>query len=190
MDSIKKRFFLFLGCLISLASCSTISVRTDQQTQAVSLPDGSVVLLNQNSELEYQKDFSDRQVTLRGEAFFKVQKAKEPFVVSTSNGQITVLGTSFNVKEDDQQLEVEVETGSVQLKVKDQISKLKRGESAVYNDVKGLFEKGKAQFKHHVWTDDLKDDIKEIGEEAKKSGKKIGKEFQKLGRKIKKEVKD
>ena len=190
MDSIKNRFFLFFGSLLFLTSCTTISVKTDQQTQSVLLPDGSVVLLNQNSELEYQKDFGDRQVTLRGEAFFKVQKAEVPFVVSTSNGQITVLGTAFNVKEDEKQLEVEVETGSVELKVKDQITKVKRGESAVYDDAKGLFEKGKAEFKHHIWTDDLKDDLEEVGAEAKESGKKIGKEFQKLGRRIKKEVKD
>jgi len=190
MNCIKNKFLLFFGCLIGLASCTTISVKTNQQTQAVALPDGSVVLLNQNSELEYQKEFGDRQVTLQGEAFFKVHKAEVPFVVNTSNGQITVLGTSFNVKEDEKQLEVEVETGSVELKVKDQISQLKRGESAIYNGAKGLFEKGKAEFKHHIWTDNLKDDLDEIGDEVKKSSKKVGKEFQKLGRKIKKEVKD
>lgn len=190
MNCIKNKFFLVFGCLICMASCTTISVKTNQQTQAVALPDGSVVLLNQNSEIEYQKDFGDRQVTLHGEAFFKVQKAEVPFVVSTSNGKVTVLGTSFNVQEDEKQLAVEVETGSVELKVKDQISRLKRGESAVYNDAKGLFEKGKAEFKHHVWTNDLKDDLEKIGAEAKESGKKIGNEFQKLGRKIKKEVKD
>ena len=190
MNIFKNRFFTIFGCLLILASCTTISVKTDQHSQSIALPDGSVVLLNSNSELVYDKDFDDRLVTMQGEAFFKVQKSDVPFVVQTSNGKITVLGTSFNVKEDKEQLEVEVETGSVEVKVDDQISKLKRGESTIYNDAKGLFEKGKAQFKYHIWTDDLKEDIEEIGDEAKESGKKIGKEFQKLGRKIKQEVKD
>lgn len=65
------------------------------------LPDGSKVWLNSESKLEYKSNFNDsiREVTLEGEAFFDVVKDKKhPFVVHTSDIDIRVLGTAFNVK--------------------------------------------------------------------------------------------
>lgn len=65
------------------------------------LPDGSKVWLNSESKLEYQSNFNDsiREVTLEGEAFFDVVKDKtRPFIVHTSDIDIRVLGTAFNVK--------------------------------------------------------------------------------------------
>lgn len=65
------------------------------------LPDGSTVWLNADSRLEYAGSFSDslREVTLTGEAFFDIKKdAQRPFVVHTSDLDIKVLGTAFNVK--------------------------------------------------------------------------------------------
>lgn len=62
------------------------------------LPDASEVLLNAGSEISYnQKDWEGhRRVTLQGEAFFKVAKGKS-FTVETQAGEVTVLGTQFNV---------------------------------------------------------------------------------------------
>jgi ferric-dicitrate binding protein FerR (iron transport regulator) len=65
------------------------------------LPDGSKVWLNSDSKLEYRENFNDsiREVTLTGEAYFDVVKdAAHPFVVHTSDIDIRVLGTAFNVK--------------------------------------------------------------------------------------------
>jgi ferric-dicitrate binding protein FerR (iron transport regulator) len=65
------------------------------------LPDGSKVWLNSESKLEYKSDFNDsvREVTLEGEAFFDVVKDKKhPFIVHTSDIDVRVLGTAFNVK--------------------------------------------------------------------------------------------
>ena len=65
------------------------------------LPDGSKVWLNSESKLEYNKNFKDsiREVVLEGEGFFEVVKDKNrPFVVRTSDIDIKVLGTAFNVK--------------------------------------------------------------------------------------------
>jgi transmembrane sensor len=65
------------------------------------LPDGSKVWLNSESKLEYKKGFNDsvREVTLEGEGFFDVVKDKKhPFIVHTSDIDIRVLGTAFNVK--------------------------------------------------------------------------------------------
>lgn len=65
------------------------------------LPDGTKVWLNSESRLEYKGNFNDslREVTLEGEAFFDVVKDKSrPFIVHTSDIDIRVLGTAFNVK--------------------------------------------------------------------------------------------
>jgi ferric-dicitrate binding protein FerR (iron transport regulator) len=64
------------------------------------LPDGTKVWLNSDSKLEYN-DFNpkNRQVSLTGEAYFDVTKdPTHPFVVHTSDIDIRVLGTAFNVK--------------------------------------------------------------------------------------------
>ena len=66
----------------------------------VTLPDGSVVWLNSGSELTYTNRFanSNRQVALRGEAFFEVKKhGGKPFTVHTTGYDVTVSGTRFNV---------------------------------------------------------------------------------------------
>lgn len=73
----------------------------DGERKKITLPDGSVVLLNSRSTLILHEDFNqqNREVELVGEAFFDVTNNKEkPFVVHTSDFDINVLGTSFNVK--------------------------------------------------------------------------------------------
>ena len=69
------------------------------QVAEVNLPDGSHVWLNAGTHLSFNTNFSSRtrQVQLTGEAFFEVRKGHREFVVSTTAGDITVLGTSFNV---------------------------------------------------------------------------------------------
>jgi transmembrane sensor len=70
------------------------------QIAEVNLPDGSHVWLNAQTRLSFSKSFSEknREISLKGEAFFNVQKGEKPFVVSTKFGKISVLGTSFNVR--------------------------------------------------------------------------------------------
>ncbi len=171
-------------------SCTMEVVESGQESKCVNLPDGSIVLLNSESCVEYSKDFTHRTVILKGEAFFDVQSSEVPFVVNTELGDIKVLGTAFNVKSDAEQLQVEVDEGTVEIASGKCTDKIRKGERAVMKKGKEAFEKGKAEFKHHIWTDELKSDLKAIGKEIKKSGRKIGKEFKKLGRKIKDEVSD
>ncbi|MFD2940200.1 FecR family protein [Flavobacterium notoginsengisoli] len=66
---------------------------------AFSLPDNSEVVLNSGSEIHYKKWNWDnnRNLELKGEAFFKVAKGRK-FEVQTNLGKVTVLGTQFNVK--------------------------------------------------------------------------------------------
>ena len=56
--------------------------------------------MNADSELRYPVQFTGdtREVTVIGEAYFDVQKqADKPFIVKTELGNITVLGTQFNI---------------------------------------------------------------------------------------------
>ncbi len=66
----------------------------------VILADGSEVNLNSGSELRYSSDFSanKRVVRLSGEGFFHVKSDKNhPFIVKTTDFDVQVTGTKFNV---------------------------------------------------------------------------------------------
>lgn len=84
----------------------------------VTLPDSSIVKLQPEARLVFDKTFSGslRKIRLTGEAFFEVKRNSEkPFIVY-SNGLITrVLGTSFNIKadKDSDNVTVTVRTGKV-----------------------------------------------------------------------------
>ena len=84
------------------------------ETQAVTLPGGSIVTLNANSEIKYEEASwsKERKVLLVGEAFFDVVKGNS-FVVKTDEGNIKVLGTSFNIRARDDDLDVICYTGKV-----------------------------------------------------------------------------
>lgn len=83
------------------------------------LPDHSVVWLNAGSTLRYPTVFrkDNRNVDLKGEAYFDVQANRErPFYVNTPNGlSVYVYGTKFNVSayEDDNIIETVLEKGKV-----------------------------------------------------------------------------
>ncbi|KQM74762.1 hypothetical protein ASE74_01905 [Pedobacter sp. Leaf216] len=71
------------------------------ERKKIRLQDGTAVLLNAKSSLSVNKGFNDqtREVTLTGEAFFDVAHNKnKPFKVHTTDFNINVLGTAFNVK--------------------------------------------------------------------------------------------
>lgn len=119
------------------------------ETRTIVLPDASVVTLNERSELHYDlpwDDQSPREVWLTGEAYFSVQHtaSDQKFVVHTDPVAIEVLGTEFNVHNRDQQPEVILTSGSVQLTTQqqDQVHSitLKPGERAVLAETQ-TFEK-------------------------------------------------
>ncbi|WP_442587674.1 FecR family protein [Pedobacter sp. AW31-3R] len=71
------------------------------QNYEVRLPDGTKVLLNAASSLQYPSSFlgsDSRKVELTGEAYFEVSKDKaHPFVVYSKGQTVEVLGTHFNI---------------------------------------------------------------------------------------------
>ena len=93
---------------------------SDQLVKIVTLPDGTLVSLNSDTQLSYPKRFGNytREVTIEGEAFFEVKpNKKKPFIIHVGNAQIKVLGTSFNVNAypSAKLMEVIVKTGKVQV---------------------------------------------------------------------------
>ncbi len=102
----------------------------NEQGKEITLPDGSVVVLNSESKITYKNFFAEneRRVKLEGEAFFDVTKnPDQPFIIETKNAEVRVLGTSFNVNSDisGQNVEVFVESGLVQL------SRLRNGDEKI-----------------------------------------------------------
>ncbi len=86
----------------------------------LTLTDSTQIFLQSGSKIKYPKVFAEneRKVKLYGEAFFKVTKNPEkPFIVKSDDVEVTVLGTSFNIRSNNQgSTEITVATGRVKVK--------------------------------------------------------------------------
>ncbi len=104
----------------------------------LTLPDGSEVWLNSASELHFPVAFNDneRRVTLKGEAYFEVKKSAQPFIVSTEQGEVRVLGTRFNLNAypDEQQTVTTLVEGAVEFRHEQNRLRLQPGEQAVLDN--------------------------------------------------------
>lgn len=87
------------------------------EQRTVLLADGSRITLNTRTALSALIDDNRRDIVLdRGEAFFDVSHDPvRPFHVLTSLGQVTVVGTRFNVYRHSDSLEVTTEEGLVKV---------------------------------------------------------------------------
>lgn len=103
----------------------------NNQQQTIVLPDGSTAHINSDSKLNYNKLFwyINRDVKFSGEGFFKVTKGSQ-FNVNTTNGVISVLGTSFNVYSRKANMHVECYEGKVGVSNKEASTLLTPGEKA------------------------------------------------------------
>jgi len=106
------------------SSVETCEITTDYGAKTTfKLADGTTITLNAKSKLRYPSVFSDksRVVYLEGEAFFDVAKEKNrPFIVKTSDIDIRVLGTTFNVKSypEEGAIETTLLTGAIKIEQK------------------------------------------------------------------------
>jgi len=118
--------YLYYGTLTE-----NISTQYAERAEIV-LPDASEVQLNADSQIAYSKKDWDnkRNITLNGEAFFKVAKGKR-FTVTTENGTVTVLGTQFNVENRKGYFEVACYEGLVSVVYNKKEVKLPAGNSLV-----------------------------------------------------------
>lgn len=97
----------------------TLTVPYGKRSEII-LPDGSVVWMNAGSQLTFPAHFDPafREVYLEGEAYFDVtHDPSRPFTVQTSDMQIRVLGTTFNLStyREDAVSSVYLLSGSIEL---------------------------------------------------------------------------
>lgn len=122
------------------------------ETKSITLNDGSVVILNQNSTLNYNEEFNNgtnRLVTLDGEAYFDVAHNPEvPFTIIGNQTEVRVLGTSFNYRSysNDAQSSVQVVSGKVRFSGKSNTDEykyvlLEKNESGTYDNKQKNLEK-------------------------------------------------
>lgn len=117
---------------------NTISTPAGAQYQ-VMLSDGTAVWLNAGSSITYPASFTGmvRTVDITGEAYFEVAKnPAKPFIVSTGNMSVKVLGTHFNVNayNDEHTINTTLLEGSVEVinKINGQISAIVPGQQAQF----------------------------------------------------------
>lgn len=100
----------------SSAPVSNLQLASAGRVVTDTLPDQSVITVNKNSFLSYPSEFrgGTREVTLNGEAFFRIKADKKhPFIVHANDITVKVVGTSFNIKTVNGKTEVVVESGVV-----------------------------------------------------------------------------
>lgn len=123
---------------------------------AVVLSDGTKVWLNAESELKYPVYFKgkERQVFLKGEAYFDVSRCEErPFTVYSDKARITVLGTEFNVKNyDDGAIATTLVEGAVSVSDGDNVCRLHPGQQAMIS-AQGLEVKNVETALYTAWKD-------------------------------------
>ncbi|WP_020537019.1 FecR family protein [Lewinella cohaerens] len=128
---------LLIGFFVFRAPAPTIFSAGLAQRVATMLPDQSTVSLNAESEVSFQasKWPGEREVQLVGEAFFAVEEGST-FTVNTSAGEITVVGTRFNVVSRNGLLEVSCFSGKVMVQyLLQEISReLKAGEAIRFSE--------------------------------------------------------
>ncbi|MBN1598490.1 MAG: FecR family protein [Bacteroidales bacterium] len=113
----------------------------------VMLPDSTVVWLGHQSKISHPIEFNSRQrvVYLSGEAYFKVNKNKKPFIVKTTGPDIKVTGTEFYVLDyhGEGVFETSLINGSIELHTKNHsVYKVKPGQNILYNKKTGKINSG------------------------------------------------
>lgn len=107
-----------LSWSVSVSSSSIQRIHTPiGENFTLKLEDGSQVTLGGDSALEVEYSRDARKLRLaRGEAYFAVSKdAKRPFRVEAGKATVVALGTEFNVRRSQDQVEVAVLEGRVRL---------------------------------------------------------------------------
>ena len=166
----------YLNTPVGLSSTDELQVEiveiiSGDKVKILYLPDSSLAILNRNSKISYPKEFDqdNRIVKLEGESFFQVKRnPNHPFYVFTENTKTRVLGTSFNVKayDDDLNTEVTVISGKVVFFLegtkKDRLLVLESNDKATFNKKKVNVEKTRNESMDYLaWFNELELEIVE-----------------------------
>ncbi|NML39364.1 hypothetical protein HHL17_19345 [Chitinophaga sp. G-6-1-13] len=119
---------IWIGLLAGVGAASwytwrqktTLAVSTTfGETRQIVLPDSSRVTLQANSRLTYRRSLNGqlREAWLNGEAYFRVNQDNKAagFVVHTPDADVTVLGTTFDLKQRHHQTTVFLQSGKVRI---------------------------------------------------------------------------
>ncbi len=122
----------FIGLWVAFFADSSVEVLAADASERVAFPDGSEAMVSKGSSIRYEANSWDeaRKVDLSGEAYFEVEKGVE-FSVEVANGRVVVLGTRFNVEEEDDKLLVTCYSGKVRVEAFGEQHILTKGQSVV-----------------------------------------------------------
>ncbi|MCF2498148.1 FecR family protein [Dyadobacter chenhuakuii] len=128
------------------------------EVKTVTLADGSEVTLNGNSRISFVNGFFNRKVSLTGEALFKVKKVRTlsqqvAFKVQADRVLVNVLGTTFNVSNRRENVEVMLVEGKVRLDLEGQESgevMLDPGQKATISNTAHALVKSSADPEKHI----------------------------------------
>lgn len=123
------------GVAQSLSETNTITTPNGGNYQ-VSLPDGTMVILNAASSLTFPTSFRgiERSVSLEGEAYFEVTKnAEMPFKVKSGRQVVEVLGTHFDINAYDNEpvIKTTLLEGSVKVNYNNASALIKPGQQTI-----------------------------------------------------------
>lgn len=138
-----------LAAFYFIRSNDRVSLKTAAAEQHnFTLPDGTKIVLNANSEVNYSKrNFRDsRKLELiKGECFLDVvHNPARPFSIHYKDLSVTDIGTSFNIKSAPNQIDVAVNTGQVKLTLRGAATEtiLNAGEAGYYRINNKTIRKG------------------------------------------------
>jgi transmembrane sensor len=98
------------------------------ETRVIALADGSEIAMNGGTRLSLDAKASRFARVESGEALFTIRHdAANPFVVETADSTLRDLGTIFNVRQDDDGLDVAVAAGAVQYNPSDEAVTINAG---------------------------------------------------------------
>lgn len=125
--------------------------QAENTIKPVELMDGSTITLNSGAVVSEMTDFTKiRQVELKGEAFFDISPDKDrPFRVKLKDDLfVEVLGTSFNIINTEDQFDISVESGHVELKTLGRTISLYKGDAVKL--YKGTYAKYKQKSNNYL----------------------------------------
>jgi ferric-dicitrate binding protein FerR (iron transport regulator) len=104
--------------ILNRSSDKPTTLTASALTEEFMLADSSRVVLESGASITYRDNFgkSNRELTLEGKAYFDVTRDEDlAFLIKTASGEVEVLGTSFEVQENNDSLYVVVENGIVRM---------------------------------------------------------------------------
>lgn len=138
VSAVAASFIILFSALVIWNYLNDDIYSASDQIVNLTLDDGTEVWLNKGSEIALSKGFNNenRQLTLKGEAYFDVERNENlPFVIDAGDMSIKVLGTEFNVRSIEYTTQsVTVKEGRVQVSSSESDVIITKGQFASLNE--------------------------------------------------------